>query len=35
MKKIVAKKIRHEEVFPDEMKKAFALGAEMVKNSWE
>ncbi len=30
-----AKKARHEEVFPDDMKKAFALGAEMVKNPWE
>ncbi len=30
-----AKKIRHEEVFPDDMKKAFSLGAEMVKNPWE
>lgn len=30
-----AKKARHEEVFPDELKKAFALGAEMVNHSWE
>ena len=27
-----AKKARHEEVFPTEMKQAYALGAEMVKN---
>lgn len=30
-----AKKVRHEEVFPDDMKKAFSLGAKMVKNPWE
>lgn len=30
-----AKKTRHEEVFPDDMKKAFALGAGMVRNPWE
>ena len=29
-----AKKARHEEVFPKELKKAFALGAEMVKEPW-
>ena len=29
-----AKKARHEEVFPTEMKQAYALGAEMVKNPW-
>ncbi len=29
------KKERHEEVFPNDMKKAFALGAEMIKNPWE
>ncbi len=30
-----AKKNRHDEVFPIEMKKAFSLGTEMVKNPWE
>ena len=30
-----AKKVRHEEVFPDSMKKAFAFGAEMVSKPWE
>ena len=30
-----AKKARHEEVFPTEMKQAYALGAEMVKNPWD
>ncbi len=30
-----AKKKRHETVFPDEKRKAFALGAEMVKNPWK
>ena len=30
-----AKKARHEEVFPKELKKAFALGAEMVKEPWK
>ena len=29
-----AKKARHEEVFPEEMKKAFALGAEMATTPW-
>jgi len=29
-----AKKIRHDTVFPQEMEKAFLLGAEMVKNPW-
>ncbi len=29
-----AKKARHDEVFPDELKKAFSLGADMVKGSW-
>ena len=29
------KKARHEEVFPKELKKAFALGAEMVKEPWK
>ena len=29
-----AKRTRHEEVFPNDMKKAFMLGAEMVKNPW-
>lgn len=28
------KKVRHEEVFPEEMKKAFALGAEMATTPW-
>lgn len=30
-----AKRVRHEEIFPDDMKKAFALGAELTKNPWE
>lgn len=30
-----SKKARHEEIFPQEKEKAFALGAEMVKNPWE
>ena len=30
-----AKKARHEEVFPKELEKAFALGAEMVKRRTE
>ena len=30
-----AKKVRHEEVFPDSMKKAFEFGAEMVSKPWE
>ena len=30
-----AKKARHEEVFPKELKKAFSLGAEIVKEPWE
>lgn len=29
-----AKKARHEEVFPKELKKAFSLGVEMVKAPW-
>lgn len=29
-----AKKARHEEVFPDELKKAYISGAEMVKHPW-
>ncbi len=29
------KKARHNEVFPCEMKKAFSLGAEIVKNPWK
>ena len=29
------KKVRHEEVFPYSMKKAFAFGAEMVSKPWE
>jgi len=29
-----AKKSRHDEVFPNEMQKAFSLGMEMVKNPW-
>lgn len=29
-----AKKVRHDTIFPKEMKKAFLLGAEMVKNPW-
>ena len=28
------KRARHETIFPDERKKAFSLGAEMVKSSW-
>jgi len=27
--------VRHKEVFPNEMKKAFALGMEIVNNPWE
>ena len=30
-----AKRARHEAVFPDDMRKAFALGAEMSKHPWE
>ena len=30
-----AKKARHEEVFPEELRKAFSLGAEMVASPWE
>ncbi len=30
-----AKNTRHNEVFPNEMKKAFSLGAEMVNNPWK
>ena len=30
-----AKKARHEKMFPSDKKKAFALGAEMVKNPWK
>ncbi len=30
-----AKKTRHDTVFPTEKEKAFSLGAEMVKNSWD
>jgi len=30
-----AKKARHEKAFPDDMKKAFSLGAEMTKKLWE
>ncbi len=30
-----AKKARHDEVFPKELEKAFALGAEMVKEPWK
>ena len=30
-----AKKVRHEEVFPKELEKAFSLGAEMVKEPWK
>lgn len=30
-----AKTARHEEVFPDDLKRAFALGAELVKGPWE
>ncbi len=29
-----AKKTRHENVFPEDLKKAFSLGTEMVKNPW-
>lgn len=29
-----AKRMRREDVFPDDMKKAFLLGAEMVKKPW-
>ncbi len=29
------KKARHNEVFPNEMNKAFSLGAEIVKNPWK
>lgn len=31
---VEAKKERHEKVFPEEMKKAFALGTEMSENPW-
>lgn len=30
-----AKIVRHKEVFPNDMKKAFALGMEIVNNPWE
>lgn len=30
-----SKKTRHNEVFPSETKKAFSLGAEIVKNPWK
>lgn len=30
-----AKRVRHEETFPENMKKAFSLGAEMAKCPWE
>ena len=30
-----AKKERHEAVFPEDKKKAFSLGAQMVNNPWE
>ncbi len=30
-----AKKVRHEEVFPNEKEKAFSLGVEMVKKPWK
>lgn len=30
-----AKRARHENVFPDDIKKAFSLGAEMTKKPWE
>ena len=30
-----AKIARHKEVFPDELKKAFSLGAEIVNNPWK
>jgi len=30
-----AKKARHDEVFPEEMKKAFELGMEIVKKPWK
>ena len=29
------KKVRHEEVFPEDQKKAFALGIQMVRGTWE
>ena len=29
-----AKKARHETVFPEDKKKAFALGAQMMNNPW-
>jgi len=29
------KRTRHEKVFPDEMKKAFVLGAEMAEKPWK
>lgn len=30
-----AKKARHEEVFPNDLKQAFAFGVEIVKNPWK
>lgn len=30
-----AKRARHKEIFPEDMRKAFLLGAEMSKNPWE
>ena len=30
-----AKKERHEKVFPEDKKKAFALGTKMVNGSWD
>ena len=30
-----AKKVRHEAVFPEDKKKAYALGAQMVSGAWE
>lgn len=30
-----AKKKRHDEVFPDDMNKAFMLGSEMINNPWK
>ena len=30
-----AKRVRHKEIFPEDMKKAFVLGAEMSRNPWE
>lgn len=30
-----AKKKRHDEVFPNDMNKAFMLGSEMIKNPWK